>query len=63
MSRKNGNDNGRDVSEDYKEAFRRLAEVREQLQLLKQKADSLGQTYKEHATNPCMIPPIEPPAV
>ena len=61
MGRKNGN--GRDVSEDYKEAFRRLTEVREKLNLLKLKAESLSQTYEERTTASCLIPPVEPPAI
>jgi len=59
MDRSNGN--GHDVSETYKEAFRRLAEVREKLNLLKQRAESLSQTYEERATHPCMILPVDPP--
>lgn len=61
MGRSNGN--GHDVAESYKEAFRRLAEVREKLNLLKQRAESLSQTYEERTTASCMIPPVEPPAV
>ena len=53
MSKHNGNGNGQDVTKQYEEAFKRLAEVREQLRLLKLKAESLG--HEDRVAGSCVV--------